>query len=156
MMGLNEHAIQQFRAATEFANEIGSRGASCVAVGNLGMSSFMQQDTETARMCLQYHRNMVRQLAKESEGPVASVLQQLALGDVEKNLGLLCVQEGKLEDAAQQYDFVLIIFRTTIFVRVEQCLYTSIVPGIEFPTRGTMLVYKHCSTRSILYAWNSA
>ena len=40
-------------------------------------------------------------------------------------------------------------------VRVEQCLYTSIVPRNLKRARGTMFVFKHCSTRPSFNAWNN-
>ena len=39
--------------------------------------------------------------------------------------------------------------------RVEHWLKTSIVPRDHLATRGTVLVFKFCSTRSISNGWNN-
>jgi len=112
-MGLGEHAAIHHQHAIEYANRMGAKDAQCFTVGNLGIASATQGDLQTSRICLQYHLNSAqRQKHLFGDTKFASQTLKSVSNTAYHRLGQVSTNDGRLEEAADQFSMAMEIARS--------------------------------------------
>lgn len=103
-MGLSEHAAIHHQHAIEYANRMGAKDAQCFTVGNLGIASAANGDTQTSKICLQYHLNAAqRQKQALGDNKFAQHTIKTVTNTTHSRLGQVHASDGKLGDAASHF-----------------------------------------------------